>query len=795
MNIDSMKVPRVMALTILCILVGAMMPSPLCSEESGIDMTYSISFNELDPYCPDPRWADIELSIENNHEKELYLVFGIMHNPDYCLNNTLEMVETWDSVTDVSAHHEDEGIDIRFSKSAQTLDVLEPLGWTLADGEFDNPGKGAFVVYDAPSELTIEYRVQFQNQRHSMYLFPVNVDISSIRIDFGLPESWIVTPFKREGDHYIVGNYPKPLLETLTSTELKLYPAYFTSKKIGTTDIVLATRRYQDGPLFEANQQRRVEMYSQIFEYFTDVFGRYKYDTFLISDDCSEIGVRDLYSVFSLEAAFSQDPELFNLLTGNGWFRFTYFHEWGHLWNYDLLGPDVIGSWFHDGMGEYFGAVGPRDAFGSDHVFEAYLYFNWEWYRTRWGTYLDMPLAENPCGGSTHPEHWLMYAQGTLFFYMLDEKIKAETDGKKGFYDVLHYMYDNYYNDSITMPMFEESVEHIMGSHIDSFFEDYLYGDTRYPLDHLEEHRDKYYDYMDKNITMFYYDVPILYFIMLELRQKATPQFNVEELFDDPWYGGGRQSFIHFLRDNYDIEQLSESMIIDSLNAYSGGDCSTFFELYSYRDGRLSVDRLKELLLSGKDLRFQANLEPFKATVEISTSPSHCNVFVDDTYRCKTPSGVRLDCGTYDIRVEKNGYESIALTVSVSSNELKTLELELEPLPSTLFIESVQDEVRVSIDGESVGTAPLELAMDPGTYSLVAEKDNHETFIDSIDISPGRDTTVTIDLVEVVSHTTPPPTQPPHSENGDPGGLPPTGLVAIVIVLLIAGALFILKRK
>jgi hypothetical protein len=156
---------------------------------------------------------------------------------------------------------------------------------------------------------------------------------------------------------------------------------------------------------------------------------------------------------------------------------------------------------------------------------------------------------------------------------------------------------------------------------------------------------------------------------------------------------------------------------------------------------------------------------------------------------------VRLDCGTYDIRVEKIGYDSIVLSVSVSSNEMRAFELELEPLPSTLFIESAQDEVSVSINGESVGTTPLELAMDPGTYSLVAEKDSYETFIDSIDITPGKDTTVTIDLVEMVAHTTPPPTQPPLSENEDSDGIPSRGLVAIVIILLMTGAIYILKRK
>ena len=546
-------------------------------------------------------------------------------------------------------------------------------------------------------------------------------------------------------------------------------------------------------------------MYSKLFEYFVDLYGLYKYKKFVIMDDCSAIGVRELYSGFSLEKGFTEDPELFILLTADGWFRYSYFHEWLHMWNYDILGPDFH-PWLHDGMAEYFVARGPKDVFGLNNVYKAYMYFNWEWYKKRWNTELDMPLAKNPGGGSVRPEHWMLYAQGTLFFYMLDKEIKEITNNEKDLTDVLKYMYSKYYDKTITMPRFEESIEAVAGKQMNSFFYDYLYGNKRYPLDFLEEYKDEYYDYMDKNIKLFFYDVPILYFIGIELRQKCRTKFDMIELFETV-PSKHRSSYVDFLKNNYDINNLSEEMIIDSLNKYSGSDCSDFFELYTYKDGKLSVEKLKELLLSGKKLKYEANLEPFKANLSIKSNPSDAKIIINEEAKGRTPSNVKLDYGTYTIKVEKQGYETPKeKTITLHSCESKEIFFELKPIYTNakLTILSTPRYATIYINGEEIGTSPLDhLELKPGEYTITIEKEGYETTEEKVTLEPGKAKTVTVVLKEIskpAPTTTPttsaPTTSPPTTTAPpkQPNSLLYIGIFVIVIVLVL-GAYYMGKKK
>jgi len=511
-----MKRKIIVGLIIFGMVFSGVNITHLRAEESdGVDLEYVIEMNEMDPYCPDPKEAEIELKISNNNEETLYFVFGIKHNSECCLNFTTEMVKEWKAISNLKAFSNEKEVDIHFDDSEETFNSIEKYGWTIAVCEGNLPEKSAFVLPNAPQEITIRYKVNLEKQKYFMFMFPVNANIDSTKIKFNLPENWVITPFLKEGDYYIVKDYPKSILETLTDTQLRFYPAEFYSKKVKNTKVVLATRKYQ--PLSKVDQNKRLDMYSKLFKYFVDLYGPYKYEKFVIMDNCSAIGMRELYSGFSLEKAFSEDPELFILLTGDGWFRYSYFHEWLHVWNYDILGPDYH-PWLHDGMGEYFVARGPKDVFGLENVYKAYMYFNWEWYKKRMSTNLDIPLWDIPHGMGITSGHWMIYAKGALFFYMLDEEIKKITDNEKDLTDVLKHMYDNYYNRAITIPRFEESVEVVAGKQMNSFFYDYLYGNKHYPLGYLEEYKNDYYDYMDKNIKLFFYDVPILYFITIELR-------------------------------------------------------------------------------------------------------------------------------------------------------------------------------------------------------------------------------------------------------------------------------------
>jgi len=269
-----------------------------------------------------------------------------------------------------------------------------------------------------------------------------------------------------------------------------------------------------------------------------------------------------------------------------------------------------------------------------------------------------------------------------------------------------------------------------------------------------------------------------------------------------------RSSYVEFLKNNYDINTLSEEMIIDSLNKYSGNDCSDFFELYAYKDGKLSVEKLKELLLSGKELKYEANLEPFKANLSIKSNPSGAKIIINEETKGRTPSNVKLDYGTYTIKVEKQGYETTEeKTVTLRSCESKEVSFELKPVYTNakLTILSTPRYATIYINGEEIGTSPLDrLELEPGEYTITIEKEGYETTEEKVTLEPGKAKTVTVVLKEI-STTSPPPTPttsapittaPPTTSAPpqDSSSLLYIGIFGVIIILIL-GAYYIGKKK
>jgi len=85
------------------------------------------------------------------------------------------------------------------------------------------------------------------------------------------------------------------------------------------------------------------------------------------------------------------------------------------------------------------------------------------------------------------------------------------------------------------------------------------------------------------------------------------------------------------------------------------------------------------------------------------------------------PFGERylLRRGDYDITAAAEGYHPMVAQVTVGEQDSQTVELVLQPLPGLLSVDSLPQGARVMIDGEQVGTTPLEaLPVEAGEYRL-----------------------------------------------------------------------------
>lgn len=80
------------------------------------------------------------------------------------------------------------------------------------------------------------------------------------------------------------------------------------------------------------------------------------------------------------------------------------------------------------------------------------------------------------------------------------------------------------------------------------------------------------------------------------------------------------------------------------------------------------------------------------ATLVVETTPDGASVYINDDYKGTTPLTLTLEDGTYDLKITKDGYETIQETITLYPGKTITITRELKPLPATLIIKTVGNE-------------------------------------------------------------------------------------------------------
>jgi formylglycine-generating enzyme required for sulfatase activity len=113
------------------------------------------------------------------------------------------------------------------------------------------------------------------------------------------------------------------------------------------------------------------------------------------------------------------------------------------------------------------------------------------------------------------------------------------------------------------------------------------------------------------------------------------------------------------------------------------------------------------------------------------------------------PFGERylLRPGDYGVSVRAEGYHPLDTTVTVDERDSQTVELVLQPLPGRITIDTQPPGARVLIDGESVGTTPLQdLPVEAGEHVLQVQAERYLPLEQPFAVS-GRNIQQQLDLV------------------------------------------------
>jgi len=134
-----------------------------------------------------------------------------------------------------------------------------------------------------------------------------------------------------------------------------------------------------------------------------------------------------------------------------------------------------------------------------------------------------------------------------------------------------------------------------------------------------------------------------------------------------------------------------------------------------------------------------------KATISISSTPSNAKVYIKNEYKGVTPLKLKMNPGEYNIRIEKEGYESYAQTVELSPGGSKSISINLNLKKAELSISS-NPNASVYINNDPRGNTPFKIELDPREYTIVIKKEKYEPYMETIVLSPGEKKDISITL-------------------------------------------------
>ena len=167
-------------------------------------------------------------------------------------------------------------------------------------------------------------------------------------------------------------------------------------------------------------------------------------------------------------------------------------------------------------------------------------------------------------------------------------------------------------------------------------------------------------------------------------------------------------------------------------------------------------DRIAEV----KKEKPSASLEEeiLKGTIRIWAYPENTKVYINNEYLGEAPLSTKLLApGGYNIRLSHLGYHDSYITTNVVPLHIRQVEGSLKQKEgnSTLFVTSNPEKAEVCLDNTYIGLTPLKIKkIPPGENSLAFIKSDYHLYKEIIQIYPGEDHKITVDLQPKVQERT-----------------------------------------
>ena len=145
----------------------------------------------------------------------------------------------------------------------------------------------------------------------------------------------------------------------------------------------------------------------------------------------------------------------------------------------------------------------------------------------------------------------------------------------------------------------------------------------------------------------------------------------------------------------------------------------------------------KEIELSITDrvpIRKMVDMTSNAATLVLDSQPQAANVLLNGADRGVTPVTLdRIPAGKVVLEMAVDGYEGYRQELVLDAGQIEEIRAVLSPLPGSLEIVTIPDNVRIYIDDKFRGTSPLKLEkVEPKLYRIRAEKEGFDDLTTSV---------------------------------------------------------------
>ena len=439
---------------------------------------------------------DVNLTIQNNTEPDVYFLFCWYQNRNLKQNMTAAQS---DRIISISANNLS-GSDLPIELIDDPA-VASQYGWEQATlWKVETGGASSFMV---------SYSRQFEADPQSGYdtiffLVPLFTSLGQIRVSFQVPSGYkVIAPWEEESDNvFIVSDTIfRSWIGNLVHVDILCVPNNYIGPKRMVNGISV---EFYGGSFSESN----IRYSCDVIRYLRELHGGYEHGRCNLYPEVSDSEYITSYGSFNggtfqlfttsdakygtpfdwLMDAYSAGYDKF------GRYNASPFHEFAHIWNVIVLrSVNNSGKWYHDGISNYFEAIGPRDLWGLQKVYEAQLYQSWDYYKVNIDSEINKSLYSlNPFQGDNYDNEisLMIFSKGMLFYYMLDKEFQLRG---KNFSDFVKLLYSTFNSENPgTVDDFTALASSFAGDDLSSFMDSYLLGNDDYPLSELDAFKNSY---------------------------------------------------------------------------------------------------------------------------------------------------------------------------------------------------------------------------------------------------------------------------------------------------------------